>query len=297
MKLLFSPTPTQEKILFALARHKFLTTSQFLRLGASSTQSNLSRAFRELKTRKLLAVEGFAQPVREGNKHRYKKLESFYYLTKRGAEIVMERLDYEPEKVKYPKGKANFFNLHYWHRKYTIDCEIEAIFWAKSKGYEVQISDREFDKAGSNRNGKGHAKTKIPCSNSKYIIPDANFVLFNGTDHKLFTLELHHKKSARVIANQLVNHVYALKNGGVGLHYGINKLHRILNVFIDEPKMKIVMGHLSKMDVFEEMEQFFIFKHIGQIIPDKHQDPKNVNNICNFYDEWVNFKNEIVNVL
>lgn len=297
MKLLFSPTPTQEKILLALARHKFLTTSQFLRLKVSSNQPNLSRAFRELKSRKLLAFEGFAQPVREGNKHRFKKLESFYYLTKRGAEVIMELLDSELKDIKYPKGKANFFNLHYWHRKYTIDCEIEAIFWAKTKGYNMKISDREFDKAGSNRSGKGYAKTKIPCSENKYIIPDANFVLFNGTDYKLFTLELHHKKSARVIANQLVNHVYALKNGGVGLHYGVKKLHRILNVFIDEPKMKIVMEHLSKMDAFEGMEQFFIFKHIGQVIPDKYQDPKNVSNICNFYNERINFKREKVNAL
>jgi len=264
-----------------------------LRLGASSTPSNLSRAFRELKARKLIAWEGFTQAVRVGSKMNRRKLENFYYLTKRGAEVVEEWLEDSEEEIKYPKGKNAFFSQNYWHRKFTIDCEIEARFWAKSKGFQTKISDRDFDKVGSNRKGKGRAKTSVLCYDGKYITPDANFVLFNGTEHKLFALELHSTKTARTIANQLAVHIYALKNGGVGLHYGIEKLHRVLNVFVDEPKMKIVMSHLSKMEKFNGMEKFFVFKHMGQIIPMKDQE----NQVCNFYDNWLNFKGEKTDLL
>lgn len=289
MKLKFSPTPTQEDILFSLARYKFLTTSQFLRLGISTKPSNLSRAFKELKVGKFVNSEGFSQQIRVGNRYPRKRLENIYYLTKRGALMVSEWLECNETEIKYPKGRSSYYSQNYWHNRFTIDCEIEARRWAGSKKFELQIADRDFDKVGSNRYGNGKARTTITYGDNQIIKPDANFVLYNGDEHKLFTLELHNTKSVNDIKKQLVKHIYALKNGGVGLHYSIKKLHRILNVFENESKMRIVMKHLNDSQKFNGLEQFFVFKSIYQIIGNtKSEDGK----VCNFYDGWLTFKGE-----
>lgn len=53
-KRLFFKTlsPSQEKILLCLARYKFLTTGQMLRLGIMSGRANLNKQISELRYRK-----------------------------------------------------------------------------------------------------------------------------------------------------------------------------------------------------------------------------------------------------
>jgi len=284
--MFYHPSPTQEKMLRSLARYKFLTISQMLRLGVAKHQPNVSKNLKTLRDRKLVATQGFSMVQRDDVSQKSKRVESIFYLTPKGAKEVMERLELPEEKIKFPKQVKTLFSNVYFHRKYAIDCEISANISALEKGYEVTLFDRDFDKVGSNRKGKGASKTKIQTKGDNYIIPDANFILSNQDDEKLFTLELHNERASRAIATQLTNHTFAVENGSVGLKYGIERLHRVLNVFIEENKMNTVLEKLQKAKTaFREMEMFFFFKTLENA------------KIGNFYDNWLNLDGNKVNLL
>lgn len=284
--MFFQPTPTQEKILRSLARYKFLTTSQMLRLGVSTHQPNLSKSMKVLKTRKFVETADFSLTQRIDKKVRTRKAESFYFLTKKGATEVQGRLEVSAEVIKYPTGTKTLFSDKYFHRKYAIDCEIEASIAAKEKGYKVALFDRDFDRTGSNRTAKGvHAKTKIESKEGRHIIPDGNAILSNGDDYKLFTFELHNTRGKKAIINQLIRHADAVENGSLGLKYKIKKLHRVLNVFIEESKMKAVIEGIKSLPEMEQMDKFFFFKTLEEI------------KTGHFYDKWLNLKGDKIDLL
>lgn len=278
-------TPTQESILLHLSKYKFLTTKQMLRLGVASHQPGISKNLGKLRRLKWVDGADFTVTQRDKGKVRNRKAESFYFLTKKGASEIIERRELAEHQVKFPKGTSTLFSDKYFHRKYAIDCEVEANLCALEKGYKVVLFDRDFDRTGSNRTSKGvSAKTKIE-SKDRHIVPDGNFILSNGQDYKLFTFELHNERNPKEIVKQLVWHTYAVENGSLGVKYKVQKLHRVLNVFVNEGKMKAMLTRLQGMKEFDEMENFFFFKSLDQV----------KNGL--FYDEWLNLSGQVKNLL
>jgi len=282
----------QSNIMIALAKYKFLTTSQMIRLGIAKHKPAISRA-----TQRLMAslnwvnYEGFSftQSTSERKKMLHRKVEGMFFLTPKGAREVMERLEVEESEIKYPKSKSTMANDKYFHRKFALDCEIEANLCAVDFGYEVTLFDRDFDRTGSNRNGSGSsAKTKIE-GDKRDIVPDGNFILENEKEEqRLFTFELHNRRQSKHIVKQLTNHVFACDNGSIGLKYGIPKLHRVLNVFAEERRMKNVLDKINSLEhrkTFEGMEEFFFFKTLDEV----------KNGL--FYNDWLNLEGKRVNVL
>lgn len=282
--MLTSITTAQKEVLFSLAQYQYLTTSQFLRLGITTLKQNLSKqVLIPLRDLKLIDCADFAVTQRIDNKVKTKRVESFYYLTSKGKNLIIKHFHLEESSIKYPKGAAKLFNDKYWHRKYAIDCEIEVNLWAKNNSVNIVQFDRDFDKTSNNKAGTMQSKTKLVTGKRYHIIPDANFHINDGKDW-LFTFELHNKRTVKDISQQLVNHTYAVENGSLGLKYNVPKAHRVLNVFVEENKMVNVIKRISGTKHFYGMEQFFFFKTLHEIND-------------NFFENWMDLEGNKVALL
>lgn len=170
-------TLKQQRIIQALARYKYLTVSQLIRLGVDRHRSNLSTAFNRLTEgkRPLVKVLKFGLMPTKG------RVEALYYLTKYGAQLV--------EHAKYPIGRTVTLTSDYFHRVATIDCEITLYSCSEIK--QVHFSHRYFDHTGSNRTGDRTITTALPLTGTtKDIIADWVFMIDTALQKELYCAEI-----------------------------------------------------------------------------------------------------------
>ncbi len=265
------------KILESLAKYKFLTTKQFLRLGIVKYRSNLVPLLKDLRDRQRPLISR----VSFGIHPKYGRLEDVYYLTKWGVRFLIENLNYEKDKIRYPIGTSSLFFRDYFHRIYTVDFHIEYSLWAKRNEYNILFFYTYFDKVGANRSKhkkRLEALTKIELNNGEdYIIADA-ISMFETPERKyLFSLEVYNGKDTKRIINQLKKHIIALSEGKPSLQYNFKRGSRVIAVFELENTMKAVLDRINKEEDFEEFEDYFLFKTIDDVKKD-------------FFNHWFNLK-------
>ncbi len=247
--------PSQQKILEALARYKFLTSSQMIRLGISKRRSNLSVMLKPLKETKraFIGEMQFAFIPTKG------RLENFYYLKNKGKRILLDS-GMEETEIRIPKGRTVMFTQDYFHRKYTIDCHIACDLSAVQHGVKVLFFDRYFDKTGNNRISKNlQAKTKV-ATDLDYIIADGSLLIESEHGSKLYALELYNDKNTKRILRQLDKHLEGIKSATLCRNYGIEKAHRLLAIFTHSETKKAVMAkfedkRLGKYVFFNDYER------------------------------------------
>lgn len=250
-------SPAQTKILLALARYKFLTTSQMITLGISNRRSNLSVMLKPLKESKraLVGEMEFGFVPSKG------RLENFYYLKQRGKNAILDSGLLDVDEIKYPRGRNVMFTQDYFHRKYTIDCHIACDLAAEEHGFEVLAFDRYFDKVGNNRTGGNlQAKTKIEIDGD-YIIADATLLLKKGDVTRLFALELYNDRNVKRITAQIEKHLVGIRNSSLCKNYGIEKGHRLICVF-SYPETKTIVE--EKFDDYN-LKEYILFHSMNTL--------------------------------
>ncbi len=265
------------KILESLAKYKFLTTKQMLRLGIVKYRTNLVPLLKDLRERHrpLIAKISFAVHPKYG------RLEDVYYLTKWGVKFLVENLDYEKENIRYPIGTSSLFFRDYFHRLFTIDFHIEYEKWANENDYEVLFFHTYFDKVGANRSKtkkRLEALTKIELNDGKdYIIADAISMFQTPKRKYLFSLEVYNGKDTKRIIKQLKKHIIALSEGKPSLQYNFKRGSKVIVLFELENTMKAVIERLNQDEDFEEFENYFLFKTVGKLKE-------------TFFNQWFNIK-------
>lgn len=250
-------TPTQAKILEQVARYKFLTVSQMITLGVATQRSNLYTAIAPLRdTRRPLIKE-----IKFGTDPRKGKLESFYHLTNRGKNDLLDNGLLDEEEIKLPKGTSSLFTSDYEHRKLTLNCHIACALECQKKGVDLIQFDRYFDKTGNNRTGKNlKAKTSINYLNG-YIIADGSFLISKGKTSRLYALELYNDRNTKRIISQLKKHMNGIKESALCHHFGIEKGHRVCSIFSNKGIMDAVMERFDG----ENLTDYFFFKMYNQV--------------------------------
>jgi len=258
--------PTQTKILLELARYKFLTTSQMIRLGVATKRSNLSPHLKRLREggRPYIARIEFGTHPREG------RLEDFYYLKRKAKKALIEDLQIPENKIQLPIGTSTLFYNDYFHRKFTIDCQIATYQAAEEKGWEVVFFERYFDKTGSNRRGDtSRAKTRIDMNDGNYLIADGVFMLQTEVEKELYCLEMYNGKDTKRVHNQLRQYVQALAGGSPSIKYDHKSADgsryrgcRVLSVFEYESCMDAVIERVEKDSLFTNMREVFLFEKL-----------------------------------
>jgi len=248
-------TITQEKILQSLAEYKFLTITQFIKLGVSTQKTNLSNSLKPLvhTRRPIVGRMDFGVHPRTG------RYEYMYYLKNRGKKLLIDNRIYE-ENIKLPKGSGILFSSDYYHRKFTIDYHIQCMIESKINAVDVSGFHRYFDKVGSQRKGGTlKAKTYINYTGG-YIIADSSVLLTKKENSRLYAIEVYNDKNTKRILEQLQKHRIGIKQSALCENYDVKKGHRVLCVFTHDGIMESVMerfdaGSDSDMFLFKTYEQ------------------------------------------
>lgn len=241
---------TKTKIILSLARYKFLTISQMVRLDVATQRSNITSNLSRLKEGRhpLIGQINFPFIPHHG------RCENMYYLKPRAKEILVEELFIDEKSIKVPLGSSVAFTSDYWHRKYTIDSFIQLDKEAKDNGEEILFFDYYFDKLDKATNGT-NAKNKIELSNGNYIIPDGVFVKQKEDKQELWLFELFNDTEASRPYETLLKHREALILGTPSEKYGFATANKVLCIFTNVNVYKRVI------EKFEKDEKMVGFKN------------------------------------
>ena len=266
-------TPKQQEILMALARFKFLTTSQMVRLGIDKHSQNLNGNLVKLRERKRKLINH----INFGMGKEY-----FYFLTQKGKQLLVDHLYLSPDEIKAPIGRTSFFSTDYNHRKSCISCIIEMMNSASQEGFEIEFCDWYFEKTGNNRRDKNlQSKSRIELTN-RYIEADAIFMTSRANEKFLYVFEYERKRDSRYIYKKCRDYLEALTIGEPSIKYGFNKGCRVLYVFETPAIMKAVISRIQQDNDFRAFHKHFLFKHFKELE-------------SAFFSDWLSINNENMN--
>lgn len=254
-------SPQQSKILLSLAKYKYLTISQFLRLEIGKDKEFIRKNLSLLREKKLTDRMTFGLVPAKG------KFEDIHFLTERGAKEVLANTDLHPDQVKHPSRASTFFKNDYLHRVSTVDVMIAFNQWADGQGYQVDFFDTYFDKVGSQKGSKEgiKSKTRFDLPNGQNISPDGIIKYTTANNSFLFCLEVYNGKDTKRVTEQIRKLAYATFEGIPSEKYGHNKANRNLIVFQYDTYMKTAIERIKQdpyLRHFDGLERFFLFNSI-----------------------------------
>ena len=269
-------SPTQEKILTQLAKYKFLTSWQMLRLGIMTDRANLNKQISELRSWSKALIGS----VTFGTSPRFWRLESVHHLTSYGANLIKERLHFD-DPVRFPKGKGVLFQQDYLHRITTVDVYIALQEQSSDHHWELLIFLAYFDKGASAKKRGYKAESTITISRNEHLIADALCMLETPKRKELYAIEVFNGNNTYRVHKSLLHHLKALSVGQPSKMFGLSHGSRILCVFETENAKLNVMKRLNEDARFSEAKLHFLFKTIQEV-------RKNV------FEEWQLFDGELV---
>ena len=279
---MFHLTESQITAIKWLATYKYLTSSQFVKMGLYKRRGYLTNALKVLVGMKkaLLAKHDF-NPING-------KLESFYYLTNYGKKFLLDELEYTKGQIKAPKGLSPIYLKDYFHRKLTIDFHVYLNQWLEANDGKVNFLNYYFDKSGNNRsvNSNNHvaALNRIQLDSATSFIPDINTMFTLGGQKYLYVFEQHNGKDAKRLFEQLYVHIIALSKGVVSEKYNIKKPHVVAIVCEYESVKMSVIHRLQEERGIERYNNLLLFKTNAELEDD-------------FYENWTQISGEQVSFI
>jgi len=263
-----------------LAKYKYLTSSQFVKMGLYKKRGYLTNSLKSMVDQKkpLIAKHDF-NPLNG-------KLESMYFLTKYGKKFLMEELDFNEDKIKAPKSLVSVYLKDYFHRKYTVNFYIQFNMWLDSTKGKLIFLNYYFDKSGNNRISKASkhvtALNKIIIDKGNSLIPDINAKFSLNDKENLLLFEQHNGKDTNRLYEQLEVHISAIFKKAVSKKYNFKKVYKVVVVCEYESVKISVIQRLKKVNGIEHYNNFFIFKTNSELEKD-------------FYTNWTLISGEQVN--
>lgn len=264
--------PSQEKIILNLAKYKFLTNSHLLELGVMKYKTHISNEVRNLRKVKGLVDSidfGLLSGEENGVQKHYGRLEMFHFLTPKGKKLLLEDFDMEEQDIKMPTKK--FRVKDYFHRKDTLDWQIQFDKWIEGKGGKMLFFNRYFDMKGNNRVSKNlRSITNIPLekelNRKTSLSPDAMFQLKTELGNEAFyILEVNRGSGTLKELERLEIYLEILSSGAVKKSHGIQGKYRILSVFEKEGIKEATIKRFLKNYSYENINDIFYFKTLKNI--------------------------------
>ncbi|MES2386818.1 MAG: hypothetical protein V4543_02350 [Bacteroidota bacterium] len=258
--------PSQQEILEALARCKFLTVGQMIDLGIKNDRANINRELKSLRDWKKPPVgnKNFGSHPSEG------KLESVHFLTEYGERLLMEGLGLEQREIRRPVGKSSLFYKDYQHRRNTIDIQVALLKEEQAGNGRMVFFDTYFDHEGNNRrDASARSKTKIDLDDGSYLIADAVTFWQDLKGTHLFAIEMYNGKDTGRVERQLYQHLVALTEGHLAANaareHKHDKGYRILCVFEFLPQLQAAWQRLSDNEDYADAKEYFLAKPYEQL--------------------------------
>lgn len=256
----------EERILRALARFQYLTSSQFVRLGAAKSKASIYPMLRRLCDTQKPSIAH----IHYNGSPTTGRLESVYFLTAQGVK-VLEGLGLENRSIKRPLRRDVSFSSDYHHRVWTVDFFIEALRFCEAQSYELGEFYYYFQqRSGSNRNNKGGrslSDTRLDIEMKGYgsIIPDGVLLIRREPERPIFGLfEQHNGKDTGKLLRQLEGHRLAISEGLPSMKYNVRHEgkfvgNRVFVSFQREGCMQATMHRLAKDPSFQPFLGHFAF--------------------------------------
>jgi hypothetical protein len=249
--------PKETAILKALARYKFLTYDQMIRLGIANHSSNLSTALKGLRKMKSPYVKKI--PHRAG-------IPVKHYLTKKGKAALEELYGIPEEDIHYPKGAILTDTQDQKHRTSIISIQIELDLACQNEGLDVLFCDRYFDVTGNNKIARNlKSKTAFHYTDSNTVKADLIFSLQTPKQQEYYVLELENGKETAKGVEKCINHAKALLRGSLNEKLGFSTGYRVLWVFEHKSIMEKTIVKLQSIPLFKHLHEYFLFKSLDQI--------------------------------
>lgn len=253
-------------ILEKLNQFKYLSTQQLIALGVATHQPNIALAVSKLEDK----FKPLINKIAFGAHPKHGRLENIYYLTKHGAEFLIENLNYSPESIYYPKNITSLYQADYFHRKNTVYFNIHFQNWLECNNYDLEFANYYFDRTGSNKDPQNplKSKNKIMLDNENFIIPDFIAKFKNPERSFLFLAEVHHGKTTKRAIEQIVTHAKALNSGKPQHLFDYQKAIRIYYVLELPEYKKFLLDRLQNINGLEKFNNHFLFKTIKEMQAD-----------------------------
>ena len=258
-------TAIHGNILEALARFKYLTPKQFMKIGVGTSQiTYLRKNLQYLRERRkpLISCHSFNFPDPKKG-----RIESLHFLKPHGKKACLEELFLEEDEIRMPIGNSIAYK-DYFHRVTTIWFHIALWQWANSHGRNITLFDTYFDKTGNNRvSGNLRAKNRLTLANGEYLIPDATIILEHTDGNKeLFLFEMHRGDDAGRAIRQIYKHCKAQYLGSPQTEYGLQQPYQILIIFEFERCMNATIKQAQTHPRLANMLEYFLCKTQDEIL-------------------------------
>lgn len=282
-------TENQIKAIELLLIFKYLTSSQFVKMGVFKKRAYLTNSLKILLDTKhpLISKHDF-NPING-------KLESFYYLTKYGKKFLRDELAYDETQIKVPLGVNQIYLKDYFHRKYTIDFHLYFRKWLELNDGQINFLNYYFDKVGNNRSGNKNeyvtALNRIQLNETNSFIPDINAKFTIDNKEYFFLFEQHNGNDAKRLFEQLYIHIHAMSKKAVSSKYNYKKPYKVVVVCEEKSVKDSVIKRLQKEEGIEYYNNFFIFKTNDELEKGFYNNWTLINeNSVNFFHEILNLK-------
>lgn len=251
-------TPQQTAILTSIAKYKYLTVNHFKALNIGSSDRLIRENLKILRDRKLTEKMSFGTIPIKG------RFQDLHFLTEKGAKMLIENLNLEPEEVKHPSRASTFFKNDYLHRVSTIDLMISFNQWTEKNDYIIDFFETYYDKVGSQRATETgvQSRTRLDLPNGQNISPDAIIKYEANGKNYLFCLEVYNGKDTKRVTEQIRKLTYATFEGIPSKKYNHDKTNRNLILFEFDEYKNYAIDRIKKdpyLNQFEGLEQLFFF--------------------------------------
>jgi hypothetical protein len=263
-----------------IARFKFLTVPQLVRLGVAKHQNNVREALQDLRKHGLTNQKEYAVSAKYG------KIPNVHFLTEKGAKLTAEALRMDIAQVQYPKSLNTFFFHDYQHRINMIDTQIEYLNWIEASNRISKKIEAYYFTTGSTRNssktGKLQRQTKIELSKGSSFDPDSVFIYQSEQSTVLALLEMCNGDKTKRIIEKIVMYLQAFNEKAPQRHYQTdeNKGYYMLFVFEKPSIMQATIERLKQNTAVLEYQKFLLFKELAKVAP--------------FGSDWITLEGELV---
>ncbi len=252
----------QVRILKGLARYKFLTYSQIIRLGIFNHRSNLSNSMSHLRDCKRPLVRKIPHRIGSESKH---------YLTKFGMEVLSQLRpeEYDESNIQYLKKVLYTDTQDQLHRTSIIDIQIELDFACFDNQISLLLCERYFDTVGNRRKDNNLiSKTAIQFDKGASINADLTFLIQTSAQKELYLLELENGNDSGKGLEKCIKHGKAILAGTANKKYKHDSGYRTLWVFEKESTCLNTRRKVQESSFFDNLTEFFLFKSMEQIETD-----------------------------
>lgn len=247
----------QEKILRELARFKFLTVFQLVKLKVGVK----NRVYENIKK---LVDAGLVKYI-SLNEEKYGKLSRVHYLTSQGANLLVSNTQNSHlDHIRYPKSSTTLFTSDYFHRLSSINTQISFYQWLCNHKMQLITYVNYFDVVGSRKKHSTEPMkpvTRIEFGNEHFLDPDGIGIYENNEHVKITLIETYNGKNTKRVIEQLRKHIYVIKHGLASIKYNLEAPTRVCCTFENTNEIKAVLKRLQNDPYFQfnNIEYYFFF--------------------------------------